>query len=249
MAKGKKKSVDVRSKKDIAEFENLLSTGPITIVLVYADWCGHCQNFKKEIWNDLQNMPNKKVNLASVHYDQLPNTSQRDAKINGYPSLLVIGNDGKPASFNVNGEVTNALPDSRNKEMLETMVTTEPVNIVNTLEKNNVNVNEVTTLNFQPETLEKRNEMNNVLTENINSPLPPNTTEDRITLNNYRVNNEPTQLNETEEKQKGGSLLRILMKLAQQTAPAAALLGAAAYRSKGKSRKNKKSKKRTTRRR
>lgn len=264
MAKGKKKSVDVRSKKDIAEFEKVLAVGPITLVLIYADWCGHCQHFKKDIWSDLQNLPNKKVNLASVHYDQLANTSQRDAKFSGYPSLLVIGNDKKPASFTENGQVTNALPDSRNKEMLETMVTAEPDKLIKTLESNNVNMtenvnvnnvptntlpnnnvslntlptNNVRTLNFKPETLEKRNEANNML-------LPPNTTEDRILNENVNMTNE----GKPAEAQKGGSLLQTLMKIAQQTAPAAALLGAAAYRSKCKSRKTKKSKKRMTRRR
>ncbi len=258
MAKGKKKSVDVRSKKDIPEFEKILSKGPITIVLIYADWCGHCTNFKKDIWQNLETMPNKKVNLASVHYDQLENTSQRDAKINGYPSLLVIGNDKKPASFNENGEVTNALPDSRNKEMLEKMVTTEPTNLVNNLQKNNgakninwnnnmapMNMNtanmpntNLRTLDFQPETIEKRNEVNNAL-------APPNTMGDEI-VNNTNMN---TNMNTQEVKQQGGSLLQTLMRIAQQTAPAAALLGAAVYRSKCKTKKGKKSKKRMTRRR
>lgn len=270
MAKSKKRSVDVRSKKDVGDFEKMLSLGPITLVLVYADWCGHCQHFKKDIWNDLQNMPNKKINLASVHYDQLPNTSQRDAKINGYPSLLVIGNDKKPASFKVEGEneVTNALPDSRNKEMLETMVTSdpntlpevlnanttvaEPVTLTNTMEPiANVaepltntmepieNVIEQTTLNFQPETLTKRNAVNNTFT-------PPNVSLDRIPNNSMN-----TISTMTKSEQKGGSLLDTLIKLAQVTAPAALLTGAAVLRTKCKSRKNKgkKSKKRTTRRR
>ncbi len=245
----KKKSVDVRSKKDVGEFEKTLSLGPITLVLVYADWCGHCKHFKEDIWNDLQNLPNKKVNLASVHYDQLENTSQKSAKINGYPSLLVIGNDKKPATFNdTNGEVTNALPDSRNKEMLETMVTSDPNTLPNTLEQNtnvveNVNVNSSletnspqTTLNFQPNTLEKRNEFNNAV-------MPPNTTADRIINNTLKPN-----LNK-EKTMAGGSLLNTLMELAKLTAPAALLTGAAAYRTKRKSRKAKKSKKRMTRRR
>lgn len=246
MAKSKKRSVDVRSKKDIAEFEKTLSLGPITLVLVYADWCGHCQHFKKDIWNDLQNLPNKKINLASVHYDQLPNTSQKDAKINGYPSLLVIGNDKKPASFNVEGEneVTNALPDSRNKEMLETMVTSDPTTLPEILNENTNVVESVnatapqTTLNFQPNSLEKRNQVNNTL----NTIEPPNTTLDKLQTQNQSMN---TNM----KKQGGGSLLDTLVQLAKLTAPAALLTGAAVYRTKGKSRKNKKSKKRLTRRR
>jgi thiol-disulfide isomerase/thioredoxin len=248
MAKTKKKSVDVRSKKDVAEFEKTLSLGPITLVLVYADWCGHCKHFKEDIWTDLQNLPNKKVNLASVHYDQLANTSQKDAKINGYPSLLVIGNDKKPATFNdTNGEVTNALPDSRNKEMLETMVTSDPNTLPETLEQNtsvvetpivvnNSNVPQ-TTLNFQPNTLEKRNEFNTEV-------MPPNTLSDRV-VNNTMKNT----INKEKTPQAGGSLLDTLIKIAQATAPAALLTGAAVYRTKSKSRKIKKSKKRMTRRR
>lgn len=278
MAKSKKRSVDVRSKKDVSDFEKTLSIGPITLVLVYADWCGHCQNFKKDIWNGLQNMPNKKINLASVHYDQLPNTSQKDAKINGYPSLLVIGNDKKPASFNVEGEeeVTNALPDSRNKEMLEKMVTSDPETLPEVLNANtnvveSVNVNTPQkTLNFQPETLTKRNQANtmnvslgtNIPPENY-TVLPPNTTIDRLPtenefINNFKKNvtangtmteNEFNTAMKQATTQKGGSLLNTLIKMAQVTAPATLLVGAAAFRTKRKSRKSKKSKKRMTRRR
>lgn len=132
--------------------------------------------------------------------------------------------------------------------MLETMVTSEPGNVLENLNKNtNMNVNSLNVVNesmneetheleFQPETLEKRNEVNNTL-------MPPNTTEDRM----MNVNTNTNTL--MEEKQRGGSLLNTLMKLAQVTAPAALLTGAAAYRTKRKSRKSKKSKKRMTRRR
>jgi thiol-disulfide isomerase/thioredoxin len=252
MVKSKKRSVDVRSKKDVTEFEKTLSVGPITLVLVYADWCGHCQNFKKDIWTDLENLPNKKINLASVHYDQLSNTSQREAKINGYPSLLVIGNDKKAATFKAENEVTNALPDSRNKEMLETMVTSDPATLPDVLD------NSATTLEFQPNTLTKRNKVNTT------ELTAPNTSADRLFIENEGMNtlrnngmmmeNEMNTLtaNSMQKKsnQTGGSLLDTLVKLAQFTAPAALLTGAAAVVKckKRKSRKSKKSKKRTTRR-
>lgn len=121
--KKQKKPVDVRSLEDVDEFEKMVAAGPITIVLVYADWCGHCQTFKKNVWSNLTSMQNRKVNLASVHYDQLENTSQKDAKIEGYPSVLVVGNDKKPAEFkNENGERTNALPNANNLETMKTLV-------------------------------------------------------------------------------------------------------------------------------
>ena len=34
--------LDVRSPDSIPAFEDLISKGPMAIVLVYADWCGHC---------------------------------------------------------------------------------------------------------------------------------------------------------------------------------------------------------------
>jgi thiol-disulfide isomerase/thioredoxin len=114
MVEKSKKSVDVRSKKDVAELEHDIKIGPITIVLVYADWCGHCVNFMENVWKKLLAKLLSKshnVNLASVHHDQLAHTSLRDAKIRGYPSVLVVGKDGKPATFHAEGQETNAMPN------------------------------------------------------------------------------------------------------------------------------------------
>jgi thioredoxin-like negative regulator of GroEL len=118
MAK-KRSPVDVRSKDDIKDLERDIKIGPITIVLVYADWCGHCTRFKENVWSKLTSKPHK-VNLASVHHDQLTNTSLRNAKITGYPSVLIVGKDGKPAVFegDTEEEKTNAMP-SPDLETLE----------------------------------------------------------------------------------------------------------------------------------
>jgi len=107
-----KKTVDVRSKKDVSTLEQTIKTGPITIVLIYADWCGHCTRFKEDVWSKLtDNSHNAK--LASIHHDQLQNTILKDAKIKGYPSVLVVGNDGKPAVFKgPEEEPTNAMPNA-----------------------------------------------------------------------------------------------------------------------------------------
>jgi len=47
------------------------------------------------------------------------------AKINGYPSVLVVGKDGKPAEFKdeSTGEATNAMPNARDVEMMKGLVT------------------------------------------------------------------------------------------------------------------------------
>ena len=117
------KTVDVRSRKDVASLENIIKSGPITIVLIYADWCGHCTRFKENVWSKLlENSHNAK--LASIHHDQLENTSLKDAKIKGYPSVLVVGKDGKPAVFKGPAgeeEPTNAMPNA-DLETLEKIV-------------------------------------------------------------------------------------------------------------------------------
>ena len=117
------KTVDVRSRRDVAGLENIIKGGPITIVLIYADWCGHCTRFKENVWSKLlENSHNAK--LASIHHDQLENTSLKDAKIKGYPSVLVVGKDGKPAVFKGPAgeeDPTNAMPNA-DLETLEKIV-------------------------------------------------------------------------------------------------------------------------------
>ena len=123
--------LDVRSPNDVPAFEDMIQAGPITVVLVYADWCGHCVNYKKNVWKNLTAMGNRKVNLASVHFDQLANTSQKDAKIEGYPSVLIVGNDKKAADFKKeDGQKTNALPNANNLEAMKTLVSADAKTIV-----------------------------------------------------------------------------------------------------------------------
>jgi thiol-disulfide isomerase/thioredoxin len=140
--KGRVNPIDVRSKKDVGLFEGLLGKGPLTIVLVYADWCGHCQTFKQNMWNQVSAMPNKNLNTASVHYDMVDKTTLKNAKIDGYPSLLLVGTDKKPATFKENGTVTNAMPPPQSIEELTNMVNTpvkSPVFNANAVATNVVN--------------------------------------------------------------------------------------------------------------
>ena len=116
--------LDVRSSSDIPAFEKILEKGPMAVVLVYADWCGHCDKYKKNVWNPLKSLKNKTMNMASVHYDQLANTSISNAKLEGYPSVLVVGKDKIPATFNSNSGTTNAMPTSNDASTMKRLVTT-----------------------------------------------------------------------------------------------------------------------------
>lgn len=112
--------VDVRSPKDISKFESLLSSGP-TIVLIYADWCGHCQRFKQEMWNECANSPNKSMNTAAVHFDMVDKTSMNSAPIEGYPTLFEVKTPKTPPKV---------IPTPQSKQELETLVNAPNENLM-----------------------------------------------------------------------------------------------------------------------
>lgn len=127
--------IDVRSRSTIAEFEKLLEKGPITIVLIYADWCGACHRFREETWDKLKSMENRTLNIGAVREDMLANTSLNSAKISHYPSLLLVGQDKKPAEFKTaSGETTNALPNNDEKN-LEALLKTPVDEVLNSNNK------------------------------------------------------------------------------------------------------------------
>jgi thiol-disulfide isomerase/thioredoxin len=136
-------ALDVRSQNEVSNLEKMISIGPLTLVLVYADWCGHCHNFKEKMWNKVNTIPNKSVNTASVHYDMLDKTSLANSKIEGYPSLLLVGTDKKPADFvEEDGTKTNAMPPPANVSELKSIVQTPlptPVRNANSVAQTIVN--------------------------------------------------------------------------------------------------------------
>jgi hypothetical protein len=108
---GGKKVLDVRSKKMIANFENLLGRGPLTLVFIYADWCGACHRFRDEVWSPLTQLKDATMNRASIREDMIAGTSLANVERKFYPTLLLVGKDKKPATFvDENGASTPAMP-------------------------------------------------------------------------------------------------------------------------------------------
>ncbi len=189
---GRVDPIDVRSKNDIGAFESLLGRGPLTIVLVYADWCGHCQTFKQNMWNEVNSMPNKTLNTASVHYDMVENTSLKNAKIEGYPSLLLVGTNKQPATFKENNSTTNAMPTPQNMSELKSMVNTpieSPVSNANTvvntvLNNTNTNTNNVSSLVNTTTTNNNVNSLNSSMNTTMNTSMNTNLANNTLKSNN-----------------------------------------------------------------
>jgi len=172
--------MDVRSSKDIPAFEDMLSGGPMAVVLVYADWCGHCDTYKKNVWSPLKSMNKRTVNLASVHHDQLEKTSLKDSKIDGYPSILVVGKDKKPAVFNNNSGVTNAMPNTSEVSTMKSLITT-PV----PEEASGMNANSSFTPTFENNPIE---EGTNISLPSIQSSAEPMNEREKEILKDFRTN-------------------------------------------------------------
>jgi len=133
--KGKKQPVkripsdgmDVATDEDLAKFTDLLKQHNVIVVLIHADWCGHCQTFKP-LWEQYKKIPGRNVPMASINERMLSKTPLKDAKLDGFPSTVVYsGKDGSFGSFkNTVGEDTHAVPNSRDKTVMTKLLRTNP---------------------------------------------------------------------------------------------------------------------------
>ncbi len=258
--------VDVRSQNSIGAFEDLLTKGPITIILIYADWCGACTRFKENTWNDVTTIPpnQRKLNIASVREDMLPLTSIKNAKINGYPSLLLVGKDKQPAEFlDEQGQPTNAMPNNEKENILKILKTSypnvPPANSNTTTPKNSINTSNSNTNSLvavnEPKNLNAKNLLtatSNVIVTN-QSPLPPNMSADlSVSVDDAEVRTKQMggscsacqvpmmRGGAKSRKQRKGGLLNALISITEKGLPAGILVGLSSKVRHKKTRKHKK---------
>jgi thiol-disulfide isomerase/thioredoxin len=169
--------IDVSTDADLSKLMSLLKKNRVVVVLIHADWCGHCQTFKPQ-WEEYKKMPGRNVPMASINETMLAKTPFKDAKIDGFPSTVVYsGKDGSFGSFkNDSGEETNSIPNIRDKEAMTTLLRAKP----SMMQRVESNESESAHPTPKAEALLEESGKRAIKTKNqrirnINTPMPPNT--------------------------------------------------------------------------
>ena len=192
--------IDVRSDGAVKLFEKALVKGPLTLVYVNAKWCGACHRFNDEVWSPLTKLKNKSVNLASVDSEFIGKTSLAKVPRKFYPTLMLVGKDGKPATFeDEQGQPTNAMPRnstlSEDREALSNLVVNPTVKTtipqrMNSLPRANVNVKSLAKSPFEPRDNKTVNEIKNATVNKTmgNSASVANASVSELNSINQKVN-------------------------------------------------------------
>ena len=223
--------IDITSESQLGELAKRITKGPLTLVLVYADWCGHCQRFKP-IMKDLEKDKKRSIQTARIRDDVFPKSQLSSEKIEGYPTLMLVKNSGEVTNFKTeSGQVTNAIPDYNDKEKMTALVRTAGRPEASSLLENS-------TISMAPPS---QASMSTSLSEASNATvnpetptpsIPKNIVADRLSestvksLNNTLINSSNSLVRETARPMRGGfggGLWSQLAVAAQQLAPAAAL--------------------------
>jgi thiol-disulfide isomerase/thioredoxin len=125
-AKGKKgrkpANITVEKPADIKALVDLIEKNKIVLVFIGAEWCGHCKTFKP-LWDELADEEGRKLPMAHVDETVLADTPLAGANIKGFPSVTMIGNDKKLATF---PDGSNAMPNMRNMDHMKALVKKDP---------------------------------------------------------------------------------------------------------------------------
>ena len=132
-------SLHVTSTSQFGALKKLMGKSPTILVLVYADWCGHCQHFKPD-WRSLEKLPSRDMPMVSIRDDVFNNSPLNNmVTAEGYPTVAVVQPSANVAvnlptreKTKLTNVVTNASLISENPSNLNS-------NVKNVLSSNGIN--------------------------------------------------------------------------------------------------------------
>ena len=162
------KPYKVDSISKISKGIDRIKTGPVTIIFVYAPWCGHCKEFEP-VYNKVVNDPRRSVQAVQL-LDTMVGPFNEQLKKNN-PNATILQPNGYPATYIANKDASlvkefnrSKIEDVSNNAGNFALESISKPNMVN--EANEVNeVNEVNEANEVNEV----NEVNEINKNKINT--------------------------------------------------------------------------------
>ena len=238
--------VDIRESGSMDELMKRVRSGPITIVLVYADWCGHCTefmpHFDKAAKSNMRTVQVAKINESAVESMNMAlksmNQSAKTPTIEGYPTVISIDTKGNSVA-NINAIKDSAVMEQVMAKAGSAAIESSRMNS-NKAIKSNMKSNKAMNSNMMLNTSLPPVVSSNAMQNSANSAeynnnddtlvMPPPTSDDLI----------GTPQNST-NVMKGGCLYSALARSAWNLAPAGVLLGLASMTMRKRKSKRRKS--------
>lgn len=244
--------VDVRSKGQISNALNLIKKGPITLVFIYADWCGHCSTFKPKYLNAV-NSPGRTTQAVMVNDSVVSDFNSalsetlraKPLNVEGYPTTVIM---------NQNGSIAGEIPPSASEEDISVMATMRTPPSANTATNTATNTSTIETT-YTPSPVEELGAMDPTTVTSGNTSLRTSNGNTRPSVNLDTTKPvSPSLVNadvidsEATPVRRGGGLYGALASAAYSLAPAGILLaGLHAVRGRKRTMKGGKRSKRTRR--